>query len=34
MEQNKQYKRVKKQLETGIVFYFILALMILAIIKG
>lgn len=34
MKQNKQYERVKKQLETGVVFYFILALMLLAIVKG
>jgi len=34
MKQNKQYKRVKKQIETGVVFYFVLALMLLAIVKG
>jgi len=34
MKQNKQYKIVKKQLETGVVFYIVLALMLLAIVKG
>jgi len=33
MTEDEQYKRVKKQLETGLVFYFIVALMILAIVK-
>lgn len=34
MKQNKQYEKVKKQLETGVIFYIILALMLLAIVKG
>ena len=34
MKENKQYQKVKKQLEIGILFYIILALMLLAIVKG
>jgi len=34
MTEDEQYKKVKKQLETGLVFYFIVALIILAIAKG
>ena len=34
MKQNKEYLRIKKQIETGVLFYFILALMLLAIVKG
>ena len=34
MNNNKEYKRIKKQIETGVLFYFILALMLLAIVKG
>ncbi len=34
MKENKQYQKVKKQLETGILFYIVLALMLLAIVKG
>lgn len=34
MKQNKQYEKVKKQLETVVIFYIILALMLLAIVKG
>ena len=33
MTEDKHYKKIKKQLETGLVFYFIVALMILAIVK-
>jgi len=33
MSEHEQYKKIKKQLETGLVFYFIVALMILAIVK-
>jgi len=33
MSEHEQYKKIKKQLETGLVFYFIVALMVLAIVK-